>query len=89
MWFRFAIYKNAVRFSYCTGAVSGGLTVADIKIRYDVKTPQFAIFGACVICVFYSIVVFVEHLWLEMVKVITFVVTVTIPLRLPAQHDEL
>ena len=70
-------------------ALSAAATVANIKIRYDVKTPQFAIFGARVICVFCSTVVFVEHLWLEMVKVITFVVTVTIPLRLPAQHDEL
>ena len=24
VWFRLAIYKNAVLFSYCTGAVSGG-----------------------------------------------------------------
>ena len=30
------------------------LTVANIKICYDAKTPQFAIFGTCVICVFYS-----------------------------------
>ena len=29
-------------------------TVANIKIRYDAKTPQFAIFGTLVICVFYS-----------------------------------
>ena len=29
--------------------------VANIKIRYDAKTPQFAIFGTRVICVFYSI----------------------------------
>ena len=30
-------------------------TVANIKIRYDAKTPQLAIFGTCVIFVFYSI----------------------------------
>ena len=28
--------------------------IANIKIRYDAKTPQFAIFGTRVICVFYS-----------------------------------
>ena len=33
----------------------GVATVANIKIRYDAKTPQFAIFGTRVICVFYSI----------------------------------
>ena len=30
-------------------------TVANIKIRYDAKTSQFAIFGTRVIYVFYSI----------------------------------
>ena len=30
-------------------------TVANIKIRYDAKTPQFAVFGTRVIYVFYSI----------------------------------
>ena len=29
-------------------------TVANIKIRYDAKTPQFAIFWTCIICVLYS-----------------------------------
>ena len=55
MWFRFAIYKNAVLF-FCTLALSAAATVAYIKIRYDAKTPQFAIFETRVICVFYSIV---------------------------------
>ena len=54
MWFRFAIYKNAVLF-FCTMALSAAGTIANIKIRYDGKTPQFAIFGTRVICVFYSI----------------------------------
>ena len=36
-------------------ALSEAATVANIKIRYDAKTPQFAIFGTRVICVFYSI----------------------------------
>ena len=53
MWFRFAIYKNAVLF-FCTLALSSAATVANIKIRYDAKTPQFAIFGTRVLCVFYS-----------------------------------
>ena len=43
-WFRFAIYKNTVLFSYCT-ALSVVATVANIKIRYNAKPPQFAIFG--------------------------------------------
>ena len=36
-------------------ALSAAATVANIKISYDVKTPQFAIFGTRVICMFYSI----------------------------------
>ena len=35
-------------------ALSAAATVANIKIRYDAKTPQFAIIGTHVICVFYS-----------------------------------
>ena len=31
-------------------ALSAAATVANIKVRYDVKTPQFAIFGAHVTC---------------------------------------
>ena len=56
VWFCFAIYKNAVLFSYCTVlALSAAATIANIKIRYDAKIPQFAIFGTRVICVFYNI----------------------------------
>ena len=55
MRFGFAIYKNAVHFCYCV-ALSAAATVANIKIRYDAKIPQFAIFGTSVIYVFYSIV---------------------------------
>ena len=36
-------------------ALSAAATVANIKIRYDAKIPQFAIFGTRVIYVFYSI----------------------------------
>ena len=43
-------------FFFCTLGMSVAATVANIKIRYDAKTPQFAIFGTCVICVFYSII---------------------------------
>ena len=53
VWFRFAMYENAVLF-FCTLALSVAATVANIKIRYDAKTPKFAIFGTSVICVFYS-----------------------------------
>ena len=55
MWFRYAIYKKAVLFFFTVLALSAVATVANIKIRYDAKTPQFAIFGTPVICVFYSI----------------------------------
>ena len=54
MWFRFAIYKT-LYFFLTVLALSAAATVANIKIRYDAKTPQFAIFGTRVICVFYSI----------------------------------
>ena len=54
VWFHFAIYKNAVIF-FTVLALSAAATVANIKIRYDAKTPQFAIFGTRVICVFYGI----------------------------------
>ena len=47
------IYTNAVLY-FCTLALSAASTVANIKTRYDAKTPQFAIFGTRVICVFYS-----------------------------------
>ena len=36
-------------------ALSAAATVVNIKIRYDAKTPQFALFGTRVMCVFYSI----------------------------------
>ena len=36
-------------------ALSVAATVANIKIHYDAKTPQFPIFGTLVMCVFYSI----------------------------------
>ena len=39
-------------------ALSAAATVANIKIRYDAKIPQFAIFGTRVIYVFYSIYIF-------------------------------
>ena len=48
------VYKNAV-FFFCTLALSASATAANIKIRYDAKTPQFAIFGIRVICVFYCL----------------------------------
>ena len=40
---------------FLTVLLSVAATIANTKIRYDAKTPQFAIFGICVICVFYSI----------------------------------
>ena len=49
-----SLYIKTLYFFICTLALSAAATVASIKIRYDAKTPQFAIFGTCVICVFYS-----------------------------------
>ena len=47
---------KTLHFFFCTSkALSAAATVANLKIRYDAKTPQFAIFGTRVICVFYSI----------------------------------
>ena len=57
MWFCFAIYKNAVLFLTVL-VLSAAAAVANIKIRYDAKTPQFAKIGTRVICVFYSMMYF-------------------------------
>ena len=44
-------------YSFCCALVlSAAATVANIKLRYDAKKPQFAIFGTPVICVFYSMI---------------------------------
>ena len=51
-----SLYIKTLYFYFCTLALSAAATVANIKIRYDAKTPQFAIFGTRVICVFYSII---------------------------------
>ena len=48
------LYMKRLYFFFCTLALSAAATVNNIKIRYDAKTPQFAIFGTRVICVFYS-----------------------------------
>ena len=53
VWFRFAMYKNALLF-ICTFFMLAAATVANIKIRYDAKAPQFAIFGTRDICVLYQ-----------------------------------
>ena len=49
-----SLYAQTLYFFLTVLALSAAATVANIKIRYDAKTPQFAIFGARVICVFYS-----------------------------------
>ena len=48
------LYIKKLYFFLPVLALSVAATVANIKIRYDAKTPQLAIFGTCVICVFYS-----------------------------------
>ena len=50
-----SLYIKTLYFFLTVLALSAAATVAKIKIRYDAKTPQFAIFGTRVICVFYSI----------------------------------
>ena len=49
-----SLYIKTLYFFHTVLALSAAATVANIKIRYDAKTPQFAIFGTPVICVFYS-----------------------------------
>ena len=49
-----SLYINTLYFFFCTLALSAVATVTNIKIRYDAKAPQFAIFGTHIICVFYS-----------------------------------
>ena len=50
-----SLYIKTLYFFFTVLALSAAANVANIKIRYDAKTPQFAIFGTRVICVFYSI----------------------------------
>ena len=49
-----SLYIKTMYFFFCTLVLSAAATVANIKIRYDAKTLQFAMFGTSVICVFYS-----------------------------------
>ena len=49
-----SLYIKMLYFLLTVLALSAAATIANIKIRYDVKTAEFAIFGTCVICVFYS-----------------------------------
>ena len=58
------LYINTLYFFLTVLALSAAATVANIKIRYDAKIPQFAIFGTHVIYVFYSIPNFI-NLFLE------------------------
>ena len=49
-----SLYIKALYFFLTVLALSAAATVANIKIRYDAKITQFAIFGTRVIYVFYS-----------------------------------
>ena len=49
-----SLYIKTLYFFLTVLALSVAATVANIKIRYDAKIPQFAIFGTRVIYVFYS-----------------------------------
>ena len=50
-----SLYIKTPYFFIFTFFMLTAATVANIKIRYDAKTPQCAIFGTGVICVFHSI----------------------------------
>ena len=60
-----SLYIKTLYFFFCTLALSAAATVANIKIHYDAKTPQFPIFGTRVICVFYSINIKHLHLIIQ------------------------
>ena len=49
-----SLYIKMLYFFPTVLVLSAAATIANIKIRYDAKTPQFAIFGTHVLCVFYS-----------------------------------
>ena len=49
-----SLYIKTLYFFLTALALSAVATVANIKIRYDAKAPQFALFGTRVIWVFYS-----------------------------------
>ena len=57
-----SLYIKTLYFFPTVLALSAAATVANIKIRYDAKTAQFAIFGTRVIYVFYSIYLLKEKL---------------------------
>ena len=66
-------YIKTLYFLLTVLALSAAATVANIKIRYDAKTPQFAIFGTRVICVFYSIsLIQVQINYEEFIKCIVY-----------------
>ena len=46
-----SLYIKTMYYFLTVLALSVAATVANIKIRFDAKTPQFAIFGTRVICV--------------------------------------
>ena len=49
-----SLYIKRCTFFLTVLELSAAATVANIKTRYDAKTPQFAKFWTCVIYVFYS-----------------------------------
>ena len=50
-----SLYIKTLYFFLTVLALSAAAAVANIKIRYDAKIPQFAIFGTRVIYVFYCV----------------------------------
>ena len=50
-----SLYIKTLYFFLTVLALSAAVTIANIKLCYDAKIPQFAILGTGVIYVFYSI----------------------------------
>ena len=67
-----SLYIKTLYIFLTVQALSVAATVANIKIHYDAKTPQLAIFGTCVICVFYSIESGKLRIYIEVVCVVKF-----------------
>ena len=58
-----SLYIKMLYFFLTVLALSAAASVANIKIRYDAKIPQFAIFGTHVIYVFYSRALPCVNIW--------------------------
>ena len=58
-----SLYIKTLYFFLTVLTLSAPATVAYIKIRYDAKTPHFAIFGTHVMCVFFSMLLLAQTVY--------------------------